>query len=32
MCIANLTMHFEEVQDDPANVDLKGADIFYRVF
>ena len=32
MCIANLAMHFEEVQDDPANIGLNGGEIFYKVF
>ena len=32
MCIANMTIHYQEVRDNPKNEDLSGSDVFYEVF
>jgi len=32
LCIANLVIHYDEVRENPVNVDLTGGDVFYEVF
>lgn len=32
LCIANLVIHYDEVENEPKNAEMSGGEIFFEVF